>query len=250
MTTGSSPTLQACWTMETHRTLVLKTMNYENAPSMATTDDPISPAEVIDALTKTKSKKSGGPSGLSPGFVKLLPDRWILFLTSLFERIFSSGEYPDAWRLSRLITIHKKGDLLNTNNYRGISIMDCVGKLYDAILSKRLSQWFSPDPEQAGAQHGRGCLEHILALRLLQDFATSKRQRLFIVFVDFSKAYDRVPRDGLLNELKRLGCGRRILPAIAATYSSTQMMLGEAVITASSGVRQGSRRPASFSLCT
>ena len=73
--------------------------------------------------------------------------------------------------------------------------MNALAKLYDMILNARLQQWFAPSREQAGAQPGRGCLEHIVCLRLLTDMAKRKRRTLFVTFVDFSKAYDLVPRN-------------------------------------------------------
>ena len=54
--------------------------------------------------------------------------------------------------------------------------------------------WMYVDKCQAGAQESRDCIEHVLALRLIIDYAKQDKQKLFIVFVDFSKAYDRVPR--------------------------------------------------------
>ena len=60
------------------------------------------------------------------------------------------------------------------------------------------------------------------------------------LFVDFSKAYDRVPRAGLISALKALGCGIVMLCAIAAMYSNTQFVLGAAIISVTLGVKQGS----------
>ncbi len=62
------------------------------------------------------------------------------------------------------------------------------------ILCSRLKIWFKPFREQAGAQEKRGCLVHIVSLRLLCDMAQRKKLKLFVTFIDFSKAYDRVPR--------------------------------------------------------
>ena len=103
--------------------------------------------------------------------------------------------------------------------------MDTFAKLYDSILCKRLEQWFSPDREQAGAQKGRGCTEHLVTLRLLISYARHKMCKLFIAYIDFSKAYDRVPRKAMIKSLMELGCGLTILTAIAMMYSDTTMML-------------------------
>ena len=118
--------------------------------------------------------------------------------------------------------------------------MDSIAKLYDVILCRRLESWFKPDREQAGAQRGRGCAEHILTLRMLFDFAKSKRKKLYVTFVDFSKAYDKVPRYALLSLLRTLGCGGVMVAAIATLYADTRFVLGAATILACVGVRQGS----------
>jgi hypothetical protein len=63
---------------------------------------------------------------------------------------------------------------------------------------------------------------------------------MYVVFIDYSKAYDRVPRKALLERLRDMGCGRVMLKAILSMYKITRNILGSAVITATTGVRQGS----------
>ena len=79
--------------------------------------------------------------------------------------------------------------------------MDTCAKLYDSVLNNRLQKWWTPDREQAGAQQGRGCQEHIVTLRLLMDYAPCKKNELFVVYEDFSKAYDRVPAEAMLSAI-------------------------------------------------
>ena len=125
-------------------------------------------------------------------------------------------------------------------NYRGINIINVIAKLYDMVLCSRLMQWFSPYREQAGGQPKRGCIEHVVTLRLLLDLAKRKKLPIFITFVGLSQAYDRVPRNTLFCMLKRLGCGAVMLAALIAMYHATRSIIGTAVITATVGVRQGS----------
>lgn len=139
-----------------------------------------------------------------------------------------------------MFTISKKGERLYPGNYRGISIVNSIAKLYDMILVSRLKNWFKPYREQAGPQEGRSCLEHIVCLRLLCDMARRKKLKLFVTFVDFSKTYDLVPRQVLFRVLKRLGCGTVMLGAVLAMYSITQSVIGSVLVTATLGVRQGS----------
>ena len=108
------------------------------------------------------------------------------------------------------------------------------------ILCSRLQLWFKPFREQAGAQAGHGCLEHIMTLRLITDFAKRKKMKLYVIYVDFAQAYDKVPRTVLFHTLKRLGCGATMLLSLVAMYKVTNCVIGTAVIAASVGVRQGS----------
>ena len=92
---------------------------------------------------------------------------------------------------------------------------------------------------QAGGQEGRDCVEHITALRLIIDYAKCEKVKLYILFVDFSKAYDRVPRSILFSILKGLGCGKRFLSALIAIYKSTINILNSEHIRSTVGVKQG-----------
>ena len=211
-------------------------------------DNPIEPQEVEQVIQKqVKPNKSSGIDGLGRGILKLLPIQWILALTFLLNSVFYTG-YPCSWVYNKLSMVFKKGDRTDCNNYRGISIMGAIAKIYDYVLYNRLTRWFTPEREQAGAQSGRSCTEHILTLRLLYNYCVAKRLKLFVVFVDFSKAYDKVPRSTLLQTLIQLGCSSVMTFALVAMYKVTKCILGTAVITSTIGVRQGSPRHVFFSL--
>ena len=138
-----------------------------------------------------------------------------------------------------MFMIFKKGDRLDPSNYRGICVANAIAKLYDGILCQRLYHWFTPFREQAGAQRQRGCLEHITTLRLITDAARRKKIKLFVAFIDFSKAYDLVPRRKLFEVLKQAGCGKVMLAALIAMYRVTENIIGSAVVTATQGIKQG-----------
>ena len=108
------------------------------------------------------------------------------------------------------------------------------------VLCARLTQWFTPLREQAGAKAGRGCIEHILTLRLITDIAWRRKRKLYVTFVDYRAAYDNVPRQTLFQQLRRLGCGATMLACLIAMYATTNSIIGTAIVTACIGVRQGS----------
>ncbi len=147
--------------------------NLINDVTIPVLDEPITPAEVHEQARKMKPDKASGPDGIPPGVFTLLPVQWIYSLVALFNSIFLSGNYPQSW-MSQGIHNFRKGDRSNPSNYRGISVINTLGKLYDMVLCQRLSLWFKPYREQAGAQEQRRCIEHIVTFRILTDMARWK----------------------------------------------------------------------------
>ena len=201
-------------------------------------DDPIQPGEVLDAIDNLKSNKAAGIDGVPPGVLKLMTDEWLLLLTYVFNEVFCGG-YPEQWSIAKVFTIFKKGQKHDPGNYRGISIVVALAKLYDSVLSKRFSLWYKPRGEQAGSQKGRGCEEQILAIKLLIDIARKTKQTLYVTFVDYEKAYDRVDRYKLAQYLDEKGCGTRFLQAIQASLQQSSGKIGSELFTTTAGVRQG-----------
>ena len=208
--------------------------NYRYIPVL---DDPIRLEEVVHCISKLKPNKAAGIDGISPGTLKLLPQVWLNYLTILFNMIFNQ-DYPLNWTLMKVITLFKKGARDDPGNYRGISIISSLPKVYDMILSNRFSLWYKPKPEQAGAQAGRGCEEQILSVRLIIDIARHTKKPLYIAFIDYQKAYDKVDRYKLIRYLDQKGCGNKFLHALQHSMTSTGQ-IGKEQFTTSAGVKQG-----------
>ena len=206
-------------------------------PYIPALDDPFELREVETAVRSLKPNK--GYIGIAPGLIKCLPSMWLLFILGIFNIIFKSCSYPVQWSISKLFTIFKSGDSLSCGNYRGISVPNTLAKLYDMMIHERLYRWCTFDKSQAGGQPGRGCIEQIMTLRLAIDYAAQFNSKLYVLFIDFSKAYDRVNRRKMVDVLKSLGCGRTMLLAIITLYKSTQFVLKSAIFIANQGVRQG-----------
>jgi hypothetical protein len=159
-------------------------------PYIPILDDPITEAEVEEAAETCKETKSF--IGVTPAVFKCMPAIWITFVTQMMNLIFNGNilSFPAKWAYSKLVVLFKKGARLMCGNYRGLSIGDTLGKVYAKILGNRLKLWMNVDNCQAGGTEERGCIEHILGLRLIMNYAKNQKQKLFIVFVDFSKAYE------------------------------------------------------------
>ena len=125
-------------------------------------DDAIDVSEVLRCTKKLRPNKAADSDGIPPDVLKLFT--------------FKKGRWDDP------------------DNYRGISIISAIPKLYDMVLSNRFSLWYKPLPEQAGAQTRRSREELILCIRLLIDIAQKSGDTLYIVFIDYQKAYVCVNR--------------------------------------------------------
>lgn len=138
-----------------------------------------------------------------------------------------------------MFNIFKKGSKKLCSNYRGISVINSLGKIFDKCIQNRLSLWFKPSMEQAGGQKHRSTEEHIITLRLVMSFAKKKKKKLFICFIDFKKAYDKVPRIALIQLLIEYGCSASMILLIANMYSCSLGVIGTALFAIALGVRQG-----------
>ena len=199
----------------------------------------MSVSETIESISQIKPDKATDLNGISPGAFKLLPFEWISTILAIFNVIFLSSIIPICWTLSKLIVIFKKGLPSLCGNYRGITITNSLFRIFDRILLNRLMLWYTPLSEQAGCQKNKGCIDHILALHLLCDYAKKKQEKLYLMYIDFEKAYDNVPRAKLFKELQLLGCGKIFLSIIIAMYRCTKLIFKTKEIVAKLGVKQG-----------
>jgi Reverse transcriptase (RNA-dependent DNA polymerase) len=121
-----------------------------------------------------------------------------------------------------LVPIHKGGSKKEVSNYRTIMIASIFAKVLGGLLEARLSSWVEAHmkraPSQAGFRPGFSTLDHILCLRVLQEQAKRLKLPLFCLFVDFSKAFDRVCRPKLWERLVSLGVPLDMRIAIAQLY--------------------------------
>ena len=212
-------------------------LDVEQSPYIPLLDDPFTPRELDQAINSMNKNKSF--IGFSPALLVNLPVTWLMFLLTLFNVVFQGFCFPITWCFSKLIVIFKTGDRMLCDNYRGISIMDTLAKVYDTLIMNRLKIWMAIDKCQAGSMEGRGCLEQIFALRMLCDYAIHKKVKLYVLFIDYRKAYDKVPRQKLIQCLKSLGCGKIMLKAVYMMYKCTNNVLTSATIKSVVGVKQG-----------
>ena len=125
----------------------------------------------------------------------------IPILGKLFNNIINTGIYPELWIQSIIIPVFKKGDVNEPKNYRGISLVSHVGKLFTGLLNKRLLKWAEQHNVLTDAQFGFcpgfGTTDANFALNSLITSTLHKGKRLYCCFVDYTRAFDSVTHSKL-----------------------------------------------------
>ena len=150
--------------------------------------------EVEAAVHSLKKGKSAGVHNIPAELVQAVGEDVITALTKICNNIWQTGEWPTPWTQSLVITLPKKGNLQQCQNYRTISLISHPSKVMLKTILNRLKPQAEKviAEEQAGFRAGRSTTEQIFNLRLLCEKYLQHQQDLYHVFIDFKKAFDRV----------------------------------------------------------
>ena len=126
------------------------------------------------------------------------------------------------------INIFKKGDRENSGNYRGITLLSVVGKVFCKILNNRLVQCLDKEAlheGQAGFRLNRGCMDNVYTLNEIVQGRLREEKKTFAFFLDIQKAYDTVWHDGLWYKLWDMGVKGRMWRVIKKMYESSRSVI-------------------------
>ena len=185
-------------------------------------NEAITMQEVQDAINHLKTNKAAGPDGIIPEIFMHSSETILDFLVVLFNNIFDSGNFPEAWTESIIQPIHKKGSIHDPNNYRGISLLNICGKLYSYIINKRLVKWVEEEDIlgeiQAGFRKDHSTIDHIFTLFAMIHKYLLKNKKLYVAFIDFRKAFDLIAHCKLWPILVKTGINGKMLQTIQSMY--------------------------------
>ena len=162
------------------------------SPSRA---DRITADEVKAALGTLKNRRKGADDGLVAEMLKTGHQGLIETLTAFFDDILQGSlQPPDSWRTSKLKLIIKKGDPELLQNYRPISIIPVLAKLYSTIIYLRMRDLLDTQiaDEQFGFRRRRGCADAVHIFRTIIGKSSEWGEELWIATLDVKKAFDCV----------------------------------------------------------
>lgn len=203
--------------------------------------------DVMEGLNKLDVSKGSGPDGIPPLFMKSLAVELTTPLFWLFNMSLESGIFPKSWKSSYLVPIFKNGKKSDIRNYRGIAIISCIPKLFEAIINEKLFNQIKS--RITNAQHGffkgRSTNTNLIEFVNYSLTAMDNGHHVEALYTDFSKAFDRVDIPMLLFKLQKLGIESNLLKWIESYLTNRQQIVRfkgskSNPIQVTSGVPQGS----------
>ena len=163
---------------------------------------PISENEILQAIRSLKTNKAPGLDGIVNEQIKASIPYMVPIFVKLFNIIFDSGIMPDTWTIGNINQFTKiKVILKKTENYRPITLVSSLGKLFTSIINNRLKDYAEKYELLSWSQEGfrkhHSTVDNLFIIKSLIDIVKARKQKLFCCFIDFKQAFDTVWRKGL-----------------------------------------------------
>lgn len=195
----------------------------ESMPVMDELDTEPSINELKKAIDSLAMRKAPGTDNIPPDLIKHCKTALLQPLLEVLCKCWEEGAVPQDLRDAKIVTLYKnKGERSDCNNYRGISLLSIVGKVYARVLLirlQKLAERVYPE-SQCGFRAGRSTIDMVFSLRQLQEKCREQQMPLYIAFIDLTKAFDLVSRDGLFKALRKIGCPPKLLSLIQSFHTN------------------------------
>ena len=164
---------------------------------------------LLMAINSCKTGSTPGPDYIPNVFLKNLPITAKLLLLEIINQSWTEGRLPQEWKVSHIIPILKpKNNKEDLNSYRPISLLNTISKLMERMVTNRLLNYLEINnlfnAFQCGFRKGHCTTDHIVRLKTEAEFAIKSGNITVAIFIDFTKAFDLLWRDGLVLKLMKL----------------------------------------------
>ena len=210
-------------------------------------NEPFTMEELNNALGKLRKGKAPGPDHNANELFIIMDEESRALLLSYYNDIWETGVAPPAWKEALVVSIFKgKGEDSDPANYRPISLLNTIYKIFAALLQARLC--FRHEDTLRATQYGfrcnRGTRHPLFVLRRAMEWSDVTTTPLHLLFLDWKQAFDSIDHNAMLIALKRFGISNRALTVITSLYSeatffTNNLLEGEAAGVVGSGIRQG-----------
>ena len=165
--------------------------------------------DVSIQLDKLKMNKSPGPDRFYPKIIKNVKKEIVNPLVHIYNNSLQSGIVPADWKMADVAPIFKKGNRELPGNYRPISLTSIICKILESIIRDKLVAHLEKYKLIQNTQHGfrknRSCLTNLLEFYHKLFNYHDNTKAIDVIYLDFQKAFDKVPHDKLMIKVKALG---------------------------------------------
>ena len=170
---------------------------------------------VMNQLQRLAEDKSAGPDDIHPIILKRCATAVTEPLSAIFKSSFETGKLPSDWKKANIVPIYKKGPKTDPANYRPVSLTSVPCKIMEALIKGRLTQFLEKNSVISQQQHGfvtgRSCLTNLLDSLEQWTSALDEGHGIYILYLDYRKAFDSVPHHRLVVKLKSYGISGKLL---------------------------------------
>ncbi|KAL3683278.1 hypothetical protein R1sor_001300 [Riccia sorocarpa] len=201
-------------------------------------------AEVEKGLHDLGTGKASDLSGLSAELVRWGGPFLLSHITRIVNQACQTG-LPEEWNYCRVVPLYKAGPRTSPQSYRTIMVSSIFSKLLGWLLETRLSVWCEQmgdrAPAQTGFRRSYSTSDHTVVLHVIMEQARRHKKQLFVLYVDFSKAFDSVPRYLIWQKLVNLGVPQDLVNTVVSLYSQVlvRLDLTSPTVESNLGVIQG-----------
>ena len=206
--------------------------------------------DILNLIRKINPNKASGSDGISGQMLLISDESVVLPLKIIFRNILDTSIYPDLWKVADVTPIFKKEDKQLVKNYRPISLLPICGKIFEKLIFNCLYSYLSSNnlitKNQSGFVPGDSCTNQLLFLiNEIHEAFENNSLEVRAVFLDISKAFDKVWHKGLIFKLKRNGVSGKLLKFFESYLCNRKQRVAlngfySDYATTESGVPQGS----------
>ena len=171
--------------------------------------DPISSSEILSIVQKFDANKSAGHDGIPAKILKWSIPIIAPFLRDVFNSFIENGIYPEDFKIARVVALHKKGPKNIADNYRPISILTQLNKIFEKLLHERLMNFLVEEniltPRQFGYRKKHNTIHGVLNLTEEIKSILDSQKVCSALFIDLKGAFDTIDIDIMLEKLEHYG---------------------------------------------
>lgn len=175
--------------------------------------DQLSESDIKIAIKRLKNKMTSGHDQIPSFLIKDCVNVFTVPLLTLFNIALRTSTFPECWKLAKVCPIYKCGNRADIGNYRGISILPNFAKVFEAAVYATIYSGVknSISNHQHGFMEKRSTSTNLACLTQFITESLDNRGQVDVVYTDFSKAFDRIDHNLLIEKLNHFGFNKLLL---------------------------------------